>query len=74
MVTGQEPITAASEPELAATGVWTAASEWCTNLACPSNHVLRGLTRVGVNDYICEWCDEALRTPMAFVFAHRRAH
>jgi hypothetical protein len=74
VVVGQEPITAASEPELAAAGVWVTGSEWCSNLDCPSNHVLPGLTRVGVNDYICEVCNEALRTPIGLVFAHRRTH
>ena len=74
VVTGQEPITAASEPELAASGVWVTGSEWCTNLDCPSNHVLLGLIRVGVNHYICAVCDEALRTPIDLVFAHRRMH
>jgi hypothetical protein len=49
-------------------------SEWCTNLGCSSNHVVEGLWRVGVNDYTCKACGEALRTPMSEVFAHRRTH
>lgn len=60
--------------ELEAKGLTAAASDWCTNLDCPSNHVLRGLTRVGVNDYICTVCGEALRTPMSAVRAHRATH
>lgn len=49
-------------------------SEWCTNLECSSNHVLRGLHRLGVNEYLCLECNEVLRTPMSQVFAHLRAH
>ena len=49
-------------------------SEWCTNQACSSNHVLRGFHRVGVNDYLCLACNETLHAPMSQVFAHRRAH
>ena len=49
-------------------------SEWCTNPGCPSNHALTGLRRVGVNDYTCTECGEALRTPMSVVLAHRRTH
>lgn len=74
VVSGHEPTTAADKPELAAAGETVVGSEWCTNLGCPSNHVLRGLTRVGVNDYLCEECGEALRTPISLVFAHRRTH
>lgn len=73
MVVGQEPVTAEEEPELVSDGIWTAGSEWCTNLECPSNH-LKGLHRVGVNDYVCLDCAETLRTPIGQVFAHRRDH
>jgi hypothetical protein len=74
VVVGQEPVTADAEPELTAAGVWTVGSDWCANLDCPSNHVLSGLVRVGVNDYVCEACGESLRTPVDGVFAHRRSH
>ncbi len=74
VVAGLVPITAADDPELAATGVSVVGSEWCTNLDCPSNHAVRGLWRLGVNDYTCNVCGEALRTPMSEVFAHRRTH
>jgi len=73
VLTGQEPVTAGAEHEPVAAGKRTVGSEWCTNLDCPSNH-LRGLWRVGVNDYVCEQCGAALRTPMEQVFAHRRTH
>lgn len=49
-------------------------SEWCTNLDCPSNYVIDGLHRVGVNHYLCLECAEMLRTPMSEVFAHLRSH
>lgn len=74
VVAGLEPITAADDPELTATGVTVVGSEWCTNLDCASNHAVSGLGRVGVNDYTCKACGEALRTPMSDVFAHRRTH
>lgn len=74
VVVGVERIAMGDEPELDVTEVTEVGSEWCTNLDCPSNHVQRGLTRVGVNDYICTVCDESLRTPMSEVFAHRRTH
>lgn len=74
VVSGLEAFAPGDDPELDAEGSTTAWSEWCTNLDCPSNHVLRGLTRVGVNDYICAVCGEALRTPMSAVLAHRAAH
>ena len=74
VVSGLEPFAPGDDPEMGAEGLRAAGSEWCANLDCPSNHVLRGLTRVGVNDYICTVCGEALRTPMSEVFAHRRTH
>ncbi len=49
-------------------------SEWCPNLECPSNHVLKGLTRVGVNHYVCTVCAASLTGPMSSVFSHRRTH
>jgi hypothetical protein len=48
--------------------------DFCTNLDCPSNHALRGLTRVEVNRYICIACGVELKGPMSSVFAHRRTH
>lgn len=48
--------------------------EWCPNLDCPSNHVLPGLTRVGVNGYVCAVCGKVLTGPMSQIFAHRRTH
>ena len=74
VVAGQEPVTAEDEPELVAKGIFTVGSEWCTNLECPSNYGLRGLHRVGVNDYLCLDCSMALSTPISVVVAHRRAH
>ena len=74
VVTGLEPLAPGDDPELEAEGLTAAGSEWCTNLDCPSNHVLRGLTRVVVNHYICTVCGEALRTPMSAVRAHRAMH
>lgn len=74
VVVGQEPVTAETEPGLVASGVWTVGSEWCTNLDCTSNHALSGLTRVGVNDYLCAVCGQALHTPISQVVAHRRSH
>jgi hypothetical protein len=74
VLSGLEPFAPGDDPELEAEGLTAAGSEWCTNLDCPSNHVLRGLTRVGVNDYICTVCGEALRAPMSAVRAHRAMH
>ena len=74
VVAGLEPIADTDDLELTATGVSVVGSEWCTNLDCPSNHAVTGLWRVGVNDYTCKACGEALRTPMSEVFAHRRTH
>lgn len=74
VVSGLEPLAGDDDPELDAEGLPAVRSEWCTNLDCPSNHVLKGLTRVGVNDYICMVCGEALRTPMSAVRAHRATH
>lgn len=74
VVSGLERIAPGAEPELDALGVIEVGSEWCTNLDCPSNHVQRGLKRVGVNEYVCTNCGETLRTPMSAVFAHRRKH
>ena len=74
VVSGLEPITAADDPELTATGLTEFGSDWCTDLDCPSNHVQPGLRRTGVNDYICTLCGQALRTPMSAVRAHLRSH
>lgn len=74
MVSGHEPFALGDDPELDAEGLAVQGSEWCMNFDCTSNHVVRGLRRVGVNDYICNICGEALRTPMSAVFAHRRTH
>jgi hypothetical protein len=74
VVAGLEPLTASDDPELTATGVSAVGSEWCTNLDCRSNHAVPGLWRIGVNDYTCKVCGEALRTPMSEVVAHRRTH
>ena len=74
VVAGLEPIADTDDPELTATGVSLVGSEWCTNLDCPSNHAVTSLWRVGVNDYTCKVCGEALHTPMREVFAHRRTH
>jgi hypothetical protein len=74
VVSGLEPFAPSDDPTLEAEGLTAARSEWCTNLDCPSNHVLRGLTRVGVNDYICTVCGEALRTPISAVRAHGATH
>ena len=64
----------AGDPDLGAGGASVIGSEWCTNTACPSNHAVPGLWRVGVNDYTCKVCGVRLRTPMDEVVAHRRMH
>lgn len=74
VVSGIEPFAPGDDLELEAEGLTAAGSEWCTSLECASNQVLDGLTRVGVNDYICTVCGEALRTPFSAVRAHRRTH
>lgn len=75
VVVGLEPIDPAMEdPDVVASGVTSVGSEWCTNLDCPSNHVLQGLHRVGVSDYVCKVCGEQLVAPISAVFAHRRSH
>ena len=71
VVAGLEPF-AVDDLELTPTEVPEAASEWCTNLDCPSNHAVRGLWRVGVNDYRCKVCGDLLRTPMSAVLAPRK--
>ena len=73
VVSGLEPFAPGDDPALEAEGLTVAGSDWCTNLDCPSNHI-RGLARVGVNDYICTVCGEALRTPFSAVRAHRATH
>ena len=75
VVSGLEPFAPGDDPEIETEGLTAAWSEWCTNLDCPTNHVLRGLTRVGVNDYICTiFRGEVLRTPMSAIRAHRATH
>lgn len=74
VVAALEPITATDDPELADSGVSVVGSECCTNLDSPSNHAVPGLWRVGVNDYTCKVCGEALRMPMSEVVEHRRTH
>lgn len=75
VVAGLEPIDPAVEdPEVVASGATSVGSEWCTNLGCPSNHVLRGLHRVGVNIYVCKVCREELRGRISVVLAHRGSH
>lgn len=74
VVSGIEPISPEDEPELVAAGETSVGSEWCTNLECPSNHVLPGLWRLGVNTYRCTDCGQDLTTPIGAVFAHRRTH
>ncbi len=63
LVSGLEPFAPGDDPVLEAEGLTAAGSEWCTNLECPTNHVLRSLIRVGVNDSACKVCFAALRTP-----------
>ena len=74
VIVGLEPHTADSDSELAATGATTIGSDWCTNVACPSNHAVPGVWRTGVNDYSCKVCGMKLTTPMRDVLAHRRTH
>lgn len=73
VISGLEPFAPGDDPELEAEGLTGYGSDWCTNLDCPSNHLM-GLARVGVNDYICAVCGEALRTPFRAVLAHRATH
>jgi hypothetical protein len=75
VVVGMEP----AEPEdhggsRVVDGVPMNECDWCTNLDCPSNHALRGLHRVGVNQYVCSGCDRTLTGTMMSIFAHRRTH
>lgn len=49
-------------------------ADWCLNLDCQSNHVISGLTRVGVRRYICSVCRHELTGPTSQVLAHRRTH
>ncbi|GAB3025482.1 hypothetical protein GCM10011376_11550 [Nocardioides flavus (ex Wang et al. 2016)] len=74
VISGPEPFAPGDDPEPEADGRSKAWSDWCTNLECSSNHVLSGLTRVGVNDYVCTVCGTSLRTPMSAVLAHRATH
>ena len=74
VVAGLEPITAADDPELAATGLTEVGNDWCTDPACRSNHVQPGLRRTGVDEYTCTLCGQVLRTPMSEIRAHRRSH
>jgi hypothetical protein len=47
--------------------------DFCTNRDCASNH-LRGLTRVGGNEYECTVCGLKLSGLISVTFDHRRQH
>ena len=64
---------AAEDPDVLASGE-TVYSDWCPNLDCLSNHVIPGLTRVGVRRYICSVCSMELTGPTSQIFAHRRTN
>ena len=74
LVAGPEPFDLAGEdPDVVASGE-TVYSDWCPNLDCLSNHVIPGLTRVGVRRYVCSVCSLELTGPISQIFAHRRTH
>ncbi len=73
-ITGPEPVGPESDLDGLLPGQSEQLVDFCTNLACPSNSVLRGLTRVGVNRYICTACGAERDGPISSVFAHRRIH
>jgi len=56
VIAGLEPVTSVDDPELTAVELAETASEWCTNLHCPSNHAVPGVWRTGINDYTCKVC------------------
>lgn len=71
---GVEPNSPQDDREAWEAGETEIGVDWCPNLACPSNHVLQGLARVGVNCYVCTVCARELTGPMSQLFAHRRTH
>jgi len=75
VIWGWEPIDSElDDPEDLTRGETRVASEWCTNLACPSNHMFPSLRRVGVSTYICKQCQRELSGPISVVLAHPRSH
>lgn len=74
LLVGLEPIDASDDPELLEAGELMVGTDWCPNLGCTSNHVTRGLTRVGVNRYVCTVCATELTGPISTIFDHRRTH
>ena len=76
VVEGLEPVDPADEvgDVVVVHGLAMVGSDWCTNLDCPSNHAVRGLHRVGVNQYACKTCSESLTGPVMSILAHLRAH
>lgn len=70
------PIDLAGEDSDVVASGETVYSDWCPNLDCLSNHVIPGLTRIGVRRYryICSVCSLELTGPISQVFAHRRTH
>ena len=69
-----QPTSLRDDPEAWERGQTEVAVDWCPNLDCPSNRVLRGLTRVGVSTYVCTACGTELSGPMSEIFDHRRIH
>lgn len=70
---GREPISEASEPELWANGERSVSSDWCPNLDCPSNNLLRDFRRVGVAMWQCKTCDDQLLGSLADVRSQHTA-
>lgn len=71
---GIEPNSPRDDLEAWQAGETEVGVDWCPNLGCPSNHVLRDLARVGVNRYVCTVCGAVLTGPMSQVFDHRQTH
>lgn len=71
--TGLEPVS--PDDEDCEPGRTHISVDWCPDPDCPSNHALRGLTRLGPNLYVCAVCAAELSGPMrTVVFDHRRSH
>lgn len=71
---GVEPNSPQDDVEAWQAGETEIGVDWCRNLDCPSNHVLKGLTRLGLNRYVCTVCGIELTGPMSAIFAHARTH
>jgi DNA-directed RNA polymerase subunit RPC12/RpoP len=74
LVKGPEPLDPDANAADWETGQRYQLVEWCPNLDCPSNHVLKGLRQVGANRYLCTTCGEEIGGSSKNYLGHRRTH